>query len=99
MTQQDLKQIRDLVKELFDQGFTRAFSQVWEFNIESALTDMDKRISSLPTKQYLDEKIWSLRAEINPQLKRLDNKIGQLTGVLENKRVLTPGEANEINSI
>jgi hypothetical protein len=65
-------------KASFPKAFQEGFGQIWEFNLEPTLNNilvridgLEDKVDKLPTKEYVDEKIGALRADINKKFATL----------------------------
>lgn len=52
--------------------------------------------TQMVTKDYLDEKFFKFESKIGGHLRKEDDKINALTGILAKKKVLTKSEAKKI---
>ena len=66
------------------------------FDVKSALHQADARLNSLPTKDYLDEKIGSLRGDITGEQKVTREAIRKVVKALERKKIFQVEEAKSI---
>ncbi len=66
------------------------------FEIKTALFKMNSRLQVLPTKDYLDEKIGSVRGDITGKQKNTYEALKKVVKILERKKVVEPDEAKTI---
>jgi len=106
MEEKDLKQITEVVEK----GFSKAFIQVWEHNLEPAFEavykrfdEQDKRfdgldgkISQLPTKTFLTDKLADLQGDLTTKLRKEDEKVNRLLDILRTKNVLSESDLAEL---
>ncbi len=55
--------------------------------------------TQMPTKGYIDAKLFKLSGEIGGSMNKEDDKVNALTGILTEKKVLTKSEAKKIAQI
>jgi hypothetical protein len=70
------KNLNESFRKNFDEGFrvnfVKYFREIWDFNLEPSLNGilgrldtLGARVDKLPTKQYIDDKIGDMRADMN----------------------------------
>jgi hypothetical protein len=70
--------------------------------LESRMGSMESRVdtieSQMVTKSYLDDKIGGLKGDMVSMLKKEDQKMNRLIGVLSEKKILDATEARDVLS-
>lgn len=72
------------------------FATDTEHRFQDLETDVEKIKSEMVTKDYLDEKLSDLRGDLVVLVRKEDRKLTALVGVLKEKSVITPNEAQQV---
>ena len=105
MEEKDLRQIKEV--------FHETFAGVWDDNLEPAFKGVNKeienvnkkieaikgQIAQLPTKSYLDDKLANLEGGLIAKLRKEDEKVNRLAGILKDKKVLSAGDIAELENL
>ena len=75
------------------------FCQFFEDNIMPEFERLNGKISQLPTKGYLDEKINNAMSLQNLKLLKEDERVDRFVDVMHNKNLLTKKEVKHINKV
>lgn len=105
MEQQDLQQIKEVIKEevgelalMTKKGFDEVgerFDEVGE-RFEKLEGRFDTVEATMVTKEYLDEKIADLKGDLVVLIRKEDNKLKKLVEILRAKNVLVDEDVKEI---
>jgi len=69
-------------------------------DFSSKVDERFKRIESqMVTKEYLDDKLINLKADLTVVMRKEDHKLEALTKLLATKKVITDADANSILSL
>ena len=90
------RRLSDIDGELSDLKHHQTKQDISLFDLKTALFKANARLNTLPTKDYLDEKIGSLRGDITSEQKMMREAIKKTVQSLERKKVFQPAEAKSI---
>ena len=83
-----------------------SFTKIWEDNIEPAFNELNNKVSSLedkvsqlPTKSYLDDKLADLEGGLITKLRKEDQKMNRLVDMLKQKEVLNDSDLKELKNL
>lgn len=115
MEQNDLQQIKQIVdqsieekvdksvKEAVDKSVKEAvreeFGQIWENNISPAFDDVYNKISQLPTKAYLDDKLADLEGGMISKLRKEDEKVNKIIALMKKHKLVPEQELAELDDL
>jgi UDP-N-acetylglucosamine 2-epimerase len=68
-------------------------------SIDQRFDNIDGNISQLPTKAYLDDKLADLEGRLNVKLRKEDSRVGKLTKILHNKKILSGKDISELDNL
>ncbi len=96
MEQNDKQEILEAIGAFAEQVDARFMGMDQRFDkIESRLTHVE---ATMVTKSYLDDKLGDLKGDMVALIRKEDQKMNRLIGVLAEKAVVTPTEANDVLS-
>mgnify|MGYP001611056899 CR=1 FL=1 len=112
MQQQDLRQIKQLLKDNNEILLKKVDEKIDELAVivNGSFDEVDKRFdevngrlgkieSNLLTKDYLDERLADLRGDLVVLTRKEDNKVKKLVDILKKRDVISDGEVKEIMSM
>lgn len=84
-------------KEITNKELLEAI-QTFSGETDKRFNKLEKKVASLPTKNYLDEKISDLRGDLVVLLRKEDVKVKKLVSILKKRKLLSDQEAESILS-
>src|SRR3989344_6629990 len=98
MEKNEMQQIQEAIQ--------LSFTKIWEDNIEPAFNELNNKVSSLedkvsqlPTKSYLDDKLADLEGGLITKLRKEDQKMNRLVDMLKQKEVLNDSDLKELKNL
>ena len=88
---QDLKKIRNEIAEVIEDNVNPQF--------EELRNDIEEIKATMVTKSYLDVKIADLEGGWVVKLRKEDNKVNRLVGILKRKKVIAKTDVKTLNEI
>jgi hypothetical protein len=102
LTRDDLQQIGELMDDKLGNMVEQLLFPKFD-EIDTRLERLEAKVESLPTKDFVTEKIGELRGEMvlgfRRQEARTDQLVGELAQVLKEKDVITPTDVARVDAV